>query len=387
YPNQYNIIIKGVIIMKTGRNIEELGKELLRQRQIRKDFVADTRCIDIDTDEYGTSTMHLALNNDVMDFRLDDLAHSQIAGRLQIPFKYYNRMRMTNPDLLDTNINNWFRKTPEKRMVRTLDNRVRAFLSDRYRRLDNLELATTVLPIIQQMKGAQVISCEVTDTHMYLKVINKRLKAELAVNDIVQAGFVISNSEVGLGSLKVEPLVYRLVCKNGLIVKDYTQKKYHVGRQIENDDTAYEIYSDETLKADDKAFFMKVEDTVRTAIDETKFNLTVEKLMAAKGQTTGSDPIKTVELLADKYILNKNEEAGILRHFIMANDNSAFGLINAVTKASQDIDDYNRATELERLGGEILADTAPCILLDTKRSVMKDITPPQNKLAVDGAAY
>ncbi len=373
--------------MKTGRNIEELGKELLRQRQIRKDFVADTRCIDIDTDEYGTSTMHLALNDDVMDFKLDDLAHSQIAGRLQIPFKYYNRMRMTNPDLLDTNINNWFKKTPEKRMVRTLDNRVRAFLSDRYRRLDNLELATTVLPIIQQMKGAQVISCEVTDTHMYLKVINKRLKTEVAVNDIVQAGFVISNSEVGLGSLKVEPLVYRLVCKNGLIVKDYTQKKYHVGRQIENDDTAYEIYSDETLKADDKAFFMKVEDTVRTAIDETKFNLTVEKLMAAKGQTTGSDPIKTVELLADKYILNKNEEAGILRHFIMANDNSAFGLINAVTKASQDIDDYNRATELERLGGEILTDTVPCILLDTKRSVMKDITPPQNKLAVDGAAY
>jgi hypothetical protein len=71
----------------------------------------------------------------------------------------------------------------------------------------------------------------------------------------------------------------------------------------------------------------------------------------------------------------------------MANDNSAFGLINAVTKASQDIDDYNRATELERLGGEILTDTVPCILLDTKRSVMKGITPPQNKLAVDGTAY
>ncbi|MDQ0202859.1 DUF932 domain-containing protein [Pectinatus haikarae] len=259
--------------MKTGRSIEELGRELLRQRQVRKDFAADTRFMDISTDEYGISTLHLSLTDDVMDFKLNDLAHSQIAGRLQIPLKYYNRMRTENPDLLDTNINNWFRKTPEKRMVRTLDNRVRAFLSDRYRRLDNLELATTVLPIIQQMKGAQVISCEVTETNMYLKVINKRLKAEIAVNDVVQAGFVISNSEVGLGSLKVEPLVYRLVCKNGLIVKDYTQKKYHVGRQIESDDTAYEIYSDETLKADDKAFFMKVEDTVRTAVDETRFNL------------------------------------------------------------------------------------------------------------------
>lgn len=52
--------------------------------------------------------------------------------------------------------------------------------------------------------------------------------------------------------------------------------------------------------------------------------------------------------------MNKNEEAGILRHFIMSNDNSAFGLINAVTRASQDMEDYNRATELERLGGELL---------------------------------
>lgn len=273
--------------MKTGRSIEELGKELLRQRNSRKDYIADTRYIQVGTDEYGVSDMQLCLDGNNMHFILDDLAHSQIASRLQIPFKYYSRMRKENPMLLDININNWFKKAPEKRMVRTLDNRVRAFLSDRYRRLDNLELATTVLPIIQQMKGAQIISCEVTDTNMYLKVINKRLKAEVAVNDVVQAGFCISNSEVGLGSLKVEPLIYRLVCKNGLIVKDYTQKKYHVGRQIETDDPAYEIYSDETLKADDRAFFMKVEDTVRTAVDETKFNLTVEKFRVAKNQTTG----------------------------------------------------------------------------------------------------
>ncbi len=303
--------------MKTGRSIEELGKELLRQRNSRKDYIADTRYIQIGTDEYGVSDIQLCLDGNNMHFILDDFAHSQIASRLQIPFKYYSRMRKENPTLLDINVNNWLKKAPEKRMVRTLDNRVRAFLSDRYRRLDNLELATTVLPIIQQMKGAQIISCEVTDTNMYLKVINKRLKAEVAVNDVVQAGFCISNSEVRLGSLKVEPLIYRLVCKNGLIVKDYTQKKYHVGRQIETDDPAYEIYSDETLQADDRAFFMKVEDTVRTAVDETKFNLTVEKFRAAKSQTTGSDPIKTVELLADKYILNKNEEAGILRHLII----------------------------------------------------------------------
>jgi len=120
------------------------------------------------------------------------------------------------------------------------------------------------------MKGAEIVSSEVTETHMYIKVINKRLKAEVTVGDVVQAGIVISNSEVGLGSLKVEPLIFRLVCKNGLIVKDYAQKRYHVGKQIDNDDSAYEIFSDETLAQDDRAFFMKVQDTVRVAIDEAK---------------------------------------------------------------------------------------------------------------------
>lgn len=46
-------------------------------------------------------------------------------------------------------------------------------------------------------------------------------------------------------------------------------------RQVKNYDTAYELYSDETLAQDDKAFFMKVADTVRCAVDESKFMLTV----------------------------------------------------------------------------------------------------------------
>ena len=88
------------------------------------------------------------------------------------------------------------------------------------------------LPVIQEMQGSQIESCEVTPTHLYLKVVNRRLKAEVRVGDVVQAGFVVSNSEVGLGSLRVEPLVFRLVCKNGLICKDFAQKKYHVGRRL-----------------------------------------------------------------------------------------------------------------------------------------------------------
>lgn len=369
--------------MKQGRTILELGQELKRQRLARKDFIADTRTLEVVTKENLTQ-ISLSLNDIVETFTLGELAHQQIANRLQIPFKYYQKMRMEYSALLDENINCWFNKNGDRRMIRTLDGKVRAFLSDRYRRLDNLELADAVLPMIGEMKGAEITSCEVTETNMYIKVINKKLKAEVAVGDVVQAGIVISNSEVGLGSLKVEPLIFRLVCKNGLIVKDLAQKRYHVGKQVDHQDDAYEIYSDETLQADDKAFFMKLQDTVRCAVDEARFMLSVDKLKETMNENTGNNPIKTVELLADRYILNQNERGSILRHFLIGNDSSRYGLINAVTRASQDIADYNRATFIERLGGELLSLPIYKQLTLPKEKAMQNMMPITSMISVAG---
>lgn len=340
--------------MKQGfKTIQELYQKLEEQRENRKDMIADTRSLIVNSAD-GISSLSVSTGDDVMSYVVSDVAHRQIADRLGIPFKYYDRMRLEYPTLLDQNINGWLMKNPEKRMLRTLDGKLRAFLSDRYRRLDNLELVDHVLPVIAQMKGCSIESCDITETHLYMKVINRTMKTELTPGDVVQAGFVISNSEIGLGALKVEPLVYRLVCRNGMISKDLAHKKYHAGKQVEDTDNAYELYSDETLAADDKAYFLKVQDIVSAAVDEAKFNLTVDKMRSSMNIPTGDNPVKTVEVLGDKYILNKTERATILRHFIMSNDYTAFGLVNAVTRSSQDIDDYNRATELERLGGAIL---------------------------------
>ena len=327
--------------MKQGRTLQELGRELQRQRLNRQDFLADTRSLEVESNNYG-STLHLSLDGKTYGFGIGDLAHQQIATRLNIPYRYYQKMQVEAPHLLDQNINTWLEEKPERRMIRVLDGNVRAFLSDRYRRLDNLELCAAVLPVIQEMQGTQIESCEVTPTHLYIKVVNRRVKAEVKVGDIVQAGFVVSNSEVGLGSLRVEPLVFRLVCKNGLICKDLAHKKYHVGRQVNaSDDSAYELYSEATLAQDDKAFFMKVQDVVRAAVESTQIPL-------------AHDPVKSVELLADKFQLTENERGDILRQLFMGADNSRYGLVNAVTAASKIAKTYERATDLERIGGEIL---------------------------------
>ena len=43
------------------------------------------------------------------------------------------------------------------------------------------------------------------------------------------------------------------------------------------------------------------------------------------------------------------------RQLFIGGDNSRYGLVNAVTSASKIAKSYERATELERIGGEILA--------------------------------
>ena len=354
--------------MKQGRTLEQLGTELQRQRSARQDFIADTRSLVMQTTP-EESTLRMPVGNRWQEFAVGLIAHQQIASRLNIPYRYYQKMQTEQPALLDENVNTWLTHSPERRMVRVLDGKVRAFLSDRYRRLDNLELCAAVLPVIREMKGANIESCEVTESHLYLKVINKKMKAEVTVGDAVQAGFVVSNSEVGLGSLLVEPLVYRLVCKNGLICKDYAQKKYHVGRQVEeSEDAAYEIYSDATLRQDDKAFFMKVQDTVRCAADEAKFQLTVERMRETMNIPLEHEPMKEVELLADKFMLTQGERGDVLRQLFIGKDNSRYGLMNAVTAASKLCKDYERATELERIGGEILAMPIPTNLLPEGKS-------------------
>ncbi|WP_413912432.1 DUF932 domain-containing protein [Candidatus Skiveiella danica] len=150
-------------------------------------------------------------------------------------------------------------------------------MSDRYRRLDNFDLAESVLPILQQLPEVRFESVELTETKMYLKCITPRLKYEMAPGDVVQAGVVISNSEVGQGTLSVQPLLFRLVCSNGLIAADRSLRKTHVGRALGSEDERIQVYQDDTVRADDKAFFPGARRR-QAAVSETTFRQTAQKL-------------------------------------------------------------------------------------------------------------
>ena len=340
--------------MKAGKTLQELAIELDRQQAVKKDMIVDMGALSMDTSDIGLA-LQVTGGSTSAQYGINDIAHRQIGQHLKIPALYYDRMKSEYPELLVQNVNGWFSRTPDtKRMLRTLDGTARALLSDRYRRIDNFEVASAVLPIISGMDGASVESCELTDSRMYLKVVDPRVTAEVKKGDIVQAGIIISNSEVGMGSVNVSPLVYRLVCSNGMIAQDGAVRKYHVGRANESGED-FSIYRSETIEADDKAFLMKLEDSVKAAVDQARFAAIVDKMREATEATMEAKIVpQVVELASKEYGITEAEGKGILGHLIAGGDLSLYGLANAVTRQAQDVESYDRSTELEATGYKII---------------------------------
>ncbi|MEQ2519465.1 ATPase, T2SS/T4P/T4SS family [Ruthenibacterium sp. CLA-JM-H11] len=205
------------------------------------------------------------------------------------------------------------------------------------------------------MEGMHFESCQLTESRMYIKVVNTRLEAEVVPGDIVQSGIIISNSEVGLGSVNIQPLVYRLVCSNGMVVNDAQTRRTHVGRVNEASEN-YQLYSEKTLEADDKAFAMKIQDTVRAVVDEVRFTRVVNMMREAKeARINTTDVPGIVKLVSKDFHITDEESSGVLQRLIEGNDLTLYGLSNAVTRHSQDVQDYDRATALEGIGYNILS--------------------------------
>lgn len=344
--------------MKTGLSLSDMAKELERRAANKVDFVADTRKLKMEVADntpllrVGEATASNPLAN---LYQANDIAHSQIAARLDIPAKYYNRMMNTTPDLLAENVNTWFSRDPGNRLVRTLDGKVRAFLSDRYQRIENEQIANMVLPILLQEKDVRIESCEITESRMYIKAVFPRIQGEVVKGDIIQSGIAISNSEVGQGSVKVQPLLFRLVCLNGAIINDSKFSARHVGGRIGSEDSnIVEMLSDEAIQADDHAILLKTRDVVRAAFDEVRFKKHLDSMIAATHDRLEGNPAEAVKVLAKKHSLTEFESGSVLRHLIEGGDVTRYGVLNAVTRTAQDVESYDRATELETLGGHIL---------------------------------
>lgn len=342
--------------MKEGRTLVSLAEELERQRSSRFDAHVPTSKLSVHTN--GESKIAFPFQGKQKEFGVNEWAHGQLASYMQVSRPYYDRLRQDErPEvkaLFDETCNTLLAAQKEVRLVRTLDGRMRSFHSDKFRPYDNYELMESILPSLPKA-GAEIVSCEVTEKRLFLKILAPRVQHTIKKGDVAQAGLVISNSEVGAGSLKVEPLIFRLVCLNGMISEDASFRKIHAGKSMgQGGEMAVEFYADDTRRKTDEAIFLQIRDVVRMTLSPDGFKRIFERFEAAQEDAIDADAFEAIEVVQRQFGLRDEEKRGVLQHLIESKDMTRFGLVNAMTRYSQDVPDYDRATEFERMGGQVL---------------------------------
>lgn len=348
--------------MKTGLTLQQLAEQLQAQRDAKRDFLADTRTVTMTKD---AKALDLA-GKGAMEIR--PFAHKQLAEKLEIPTKFYDRLRTSHPDVLANTVNALFEREPQQNMIRTLNSQVRAVVSNKFRALDNYDLAEAALPVMLEA-GCSIESCDITETRLYLKAVHPSLRRELEVpaglqmgvghnffTRVIMAAITIRNSEVGDGSLSVEDGVYERQCTN-LATFSSAFRQSHVGKRQKTEmDVITEIVSDTTRKIEDALIWSKLRDRVVQAFDANNFEAMCTKLVSAR---TDVIPVETnvpqlVEVFGDRQGLTEDERKGFLTHLMRGGELTRYGMQWAATRLAQDVDTYERASELERIGGRII---------------------------------
>lgn len=350
-----------------GISFPDMIARLQAEQPTRVDAVVDTSqhvALELmDNDQGGREVGLMFMTPEVPEIdgqvaRLTPYMHGQVASRTGIDRKYYERMRQSQPDLLMRNVETWWRAEPDTRMARLVqDVRVengkldigglkgRAWVSDVYRPLDNLDFVTTVLEEADE-HGARIISCHLDDERVYLKMVSDRMAREVGKHGVMEAGVIVRNSEVGDGAVVVQPYFLQQWCSNGAVREEKFGQR-HVGERHDHG-----VLQHDTLQAQAKGIWLEVRDWVRAAFNGHFLDLQVQDLLRADGTVIRADARLAVANVVRRHSLNGRDGEAILERYLRQNQDTQFGLANALTHYAHTGGlDYRRQVELEAFGG------------------------------------
>lgn len=391
-------------IQTTTRNAD-LGDlvSLLRDHHARKvDVVVSTRnirAIDGNLHVVGTEPVITTDGVTMADgvYQPTRICDDGLSQKLGIPRAYLARMRAENTIAYDYNINSWLQHdkyADKKYLVRCLRGDegdvlgvARAFLSDVYKTIDNLDVLMATLEGVREA-GVEVDirGCDLSDTRMYVRIWAPQVAAlaptmlsgyknpfgggELRIGNTSQgwdvaraqaaalaeglgydpgtepilfAGFRIENSELGIGAFRITPEMVVQICKNGLTIKAEAMKSQHLGAKL--DEGVVKWSADTT----DKALALvtaQTRDAVKLFLSEEYLSAKIREFEREAGVEV-DDPVETVEFVSKKLKYDEQMQKDILRHFVKAGQLTAGGIMQAVSSVAQTIWDPDVAAQME----------------------------------------
>jgi hypothetical protein len=371
--------LKGCVVLPTSapvltaRNadLSDLVELLRDQRTRRLDVVAGAAAIHAEGARLRISDTDPILTPDGVSstsglYTPTGVCDEGLADKLGIPRLYLRKLREQAPDLFDANVNSWLRRQPERRfLIRCLRGNdggvARAFLSDGYKIIDNLDVLTSALQGMSKagIGGEHIDSCDLTERRMHVRVVCEQVRvlapqllagyrspftgAEGSDNPVVFAGFVISNSEVGGGAFTITPRLVVKVCRNGMTINIDALREVHLGGRLEQ---GVIRWSQDTQERNLELIALRARDAVATFMNTDYLAAKIEEISQTAGREL-AEPDKTIRYVATQLRFTTEESDQVLRHFIKGGSMTTGGVMHAVTSAAQTMPDAERAYEME----------------------------------------
>jgi hypothetical protein len=346
---------------------------LLRDQQARKlDVVAPAAAIRAQNAALVVDDSAPLLGEDGVTmtagaYRPTEVCDGGIADKLGIPAAYLRRMRTQHPGLYDANVNGWLARDDRKFLLRCLQPQagpgpgaVRAFLSDGYKIIDNLDVLMAALDGVRA--GGYPVSvdqCDLTDRRMYVRVMCEQVAtlapallanyrspftgASGADSPVVFSGFVITNSETGCGAFTLTPRLVVRVCENGMTITRDAVRAVHLGERHDEGVITWSGNTQDKLLA---LITAKTTDAVATFLDPAYAARAIAEIERAAGRPV-ADPAETVKTVSQRLRFTEQQQTSILDHFIRGGDITAGGVMHAVTSVAQTLTDPDTAWDME----------------------------------------
>ena len=298
---------------------------------------------------------------------LNPVAVNQLAAKTGIATRDFRRFQDHYTAELDSLVNAIFQNEPNNRMIRAYtsdhDNYFlgRAFVSDAFKTYDNYDLLEAALPPLLDNDAAdwRTVNATVTDQKMYIRLKSENFTGEgAAVGDAMAAGIVISNSEVGMGSISVAELVWTLICLNGMQTQN-VQRSAHI--QSARGEESFGLLAADTKQKDNELTSLKMRDYVAAYSSRENFDNTLEQFRTAAGDVVQVDSQSAVENLGTVLQLTKSQTSSVLDGLLQTvgqagyagNPISRATLVNAVTAVGNTVE-ADQVDDWHKLGGRVL---------------------------------
>lgn len=220
-------------------SLELLIQQLEYQAEVKQDLVVPISCLSMSNGLLQIKNLG-QFKNLLQDFELNDVLNvtpnhvfiNHITDKLKIGRGYQNKLREKLPELYDHNVNELFKYESSKGSKRNYLLRIfnvnpligRAFLSDSFKMIDNLDVLKIVLRVVNELElSFEKVECFLSEKRMYCIFFGKK-------NEI---GFTLSNSEVGHGKLFIAPRLTVEHSDFGIVWDDDKYQKTHLGSKIE----------------------------------------------------------------------------------------------------------------------------------------------------------